>query len=73
MKKPLRLPPFPSISSLISACSLGIVGLFLDPHETFWVIFKVAFLIIAFGYTLVSLIALIVARRKAAPGYDADR
>jgi hypothetical protein len=37
------------------------------------VIFKVAFLIIAFGYTLVSLIALIVARRKAAPGYDADR
>lgn len=64
-RESMKLPPFPAVSSLLSALICGIVGLFLDPHETFWVVFKVLFLIAAFGYVVVSLIAL-VARRGAA-------
>jgi hypothetical membrane protein len=67
-KKSLKLPPFPAISSLLGALFCGVVGLFLDPHETFWVVFKVVFLIVAFGYVVIALIALIAARRGAASG-----
>ncbi|UKA61983.1 hypothetical protein [Arthrobacter sp. FW306-04-A] len=66
----MKLPPFPAISSLLGALFCGVVGLFLDPHETFWVVFKVLFLIVAFGYVVVSLIAL-AARGGAARGHHA--
>lgn len=69
----MRLPPFPSISTLLSTLILGIIGLFIVVHEPFWVIFRAVFVVAAFGYVVVSLIALIIVRRrKSAMGQDRD-
>lgn len=64
---------FPSVSGIFAGLIPGVVALFSEVSQPFWVMFKIIFLTVAFGLAAANLIGLAVIKYRSSSGQDKSR